>query len=355
MKHRLVLFHLILLFYGCTRKDRALPEVRSITESVYASGVVKAEDQYQIYPEVNGIIQRIHVSEGDTIAEGSILFTIEKTTPELNVENARVALKLAEENMKKLKDMEREVLLAKENMKQDSLMYQRYKKLWDQDAVTQVAMEEKELAYESSKTVYQNRLNELNQSRRSMQLDYQSARNNLRISLETAKDYTIRSNLAGKVFDVFPEVGELVSPQMPLAVIGNPDSFLLELQVDEDDLARVEIGQEVLIIMDSFGEKVFKATLSAIHPILEEGSGTFTVEAVFVKAPPRVYPNVSVEANIIIHKKEKALVIPREYLVNESYVLIEPDEKRKVEVGLKNYEYAEITEGLSKDQYIYKP
>ena len=147
----------------------------------------------------------------------------------------------------------------------------------------------------------------------------------------------------------------MVNPQTALALIGDSEIFLLELQVDEYDIAKIKEGQRVLVSMDSYKGKVFEAKVSKIYPIMNEHSKSFSVEAVFVIQPPVLYPNLTVEANVIIQAKEKALLIPRNYLMDDSFVLIAKDKRKKVITGLKDYRKVEIINGLTGNDIIYKP
>jgi multidrug efflux pump subunit AcrA (membrane-fusion protein) len=92
-----------------------------------------------------------------------------------------------------------------------------------------------------------------------------------------------------------------------------------------------------------------------IHPIIDSRLRTFQVDARFVNPPSVLYPNLTAEANIIISQKKRAILIPRDYLVNGSYVLTKKNKKLKVRTGLKDYEMVEITSDLDTSQYIYKP
>ena len=84
-------------------------------------------------------------------------------------------------------------------------------------------------------------------------------------------------------------------------------------------------------------------------------SKSFTVEADFIHPPASLYPNLTTEANIVIKVKEKALTIPRSYLLNDSTVMLANKEKRKVITGLKDYLKAEIIKGLSPTDQLIKP
>ena len=79
------------------------------------------------------------------------------------------------------------------------------------------------------------------------------------------------------------------------------------------------------------------------------------LDAVFVKGPAALYPNLTCEANIVIQQKEKALLIPRTYLLDGDQVLLENKEKRKVTTGLKDYQQVEIISGLTVNDIILKP
>jgi multidrug efflux pump subunit AcrA (membrane-fusion protein) len=107
--------------------------------------------------------------------------------------------------------------------------------------------------------------------------------------------------------------------------------------------------------MDSYKGQVFEAIVQKIDPIMNERSKSFTVEAGFVKQPPALYPNLTCEANIVIVEKSKALTIPRNFLLDSNYVLMENNEKRKVETGLKDYQKVEILSGITAKDILLKP
>jgi hypothetical protein len=107
--------------------------------------------------------------------------------------------------------------------------------------------------------------------------------------------------------------------------------------------------------MDSYKGQSFEAVVEKIYPIMNDRTKSFTVDARFVKQPAALYPNLTCEANIVIQQKEKALLIPRNYLLEGDYILLENKEKKKVTVGLKDYQQVEILSGLTVNDYILKP
>ena len=73
-----VLIILTLGVFSCgkTEEEITYPEKKSLTESVYASGLVKAKDQYEAFTSASGPIQEILVEEGDTVSIGTPILQV---------------------------------------------------------------------------------------------------------------------------------------------------------------------------------------------------------------------------------------------------------------------------------------
>ena len=188
-----------------------------------------------------------------------------------------------------------------------------------------------------------------------LQNEFKRANINYDINQKLSSDYSIKSSINGKVYDILKERGELVTPQTPLAVIGKADTFLLELAVDENDIIKISTGQKALVTMDSYKGQVLEATVDKIYPIMNERTRTFVVEAHFINPPKKLFPNLSAEANIIIQTKKNIITIPNNYIIDGKYVLVNTDEKREVKLGLNDYQKTEVLEGLKENETIYKP
>jgi HlyD family secretion protein len=351
-------FVFLLLLTACTGKQETTqPTVEAITESVYASGVVKSRDQYQVFPTVSGIIQQLLVTEGDVVKKGDPLLKIDNEAARLSTENARIAAEYSSvsANTAKLSELQETIDLARSKKQNDSLLLVRQRNLWANKIGTRVELEQRELSYKNSVTALQSAILRYRDLKKQLDFAAKQSQKNLQISETVSGDYTVRSETDGKVYSVLKEKGEMVSPQMPVAVIGAANDFILELQVDEYDIARIQPGQQVLLNLDSYKGQVFEAKVTKVNPAMNERTRSFTVEASFVTTPPALYPNLTTEANIVIRRKENALIIPREYLVDGTYVLNEDNEKVPVKTGLKDYQKVEILEGLTKEDVIVKP
>lgn len=340
---------------GCSSKSESIhPKVQNISSSVYASGTIKSKSQYQAVPLVSGIIQEVFVDDGDYVRKGQLLIRIDNRAQLINEENAALSASYYDlgSNQDKLEDAQNAIRLAREKLETDSLMYVRQLNLFNQNVISQVELEQRELAYQSSQNALSNAIIRYNDLKRQINFSAKQAKNNLALSSKSASDFEIRSDINGRVYSVLIEKGDLVGPQIPLAVIGSADSFILEMQVDEYDIAKVDLNMRVLVTMDSYKGQVFEARVNKINPLMNERSKTFKVEAIFTKAPKKIFPNTSFEANIVLESKKEVLTIPRTYLLKGDSVLLANGKKVKVKIGLRDFEFVEILSGLRPEDEI---
>ena len=240
-------------------------------------------------------------------------------------------------------------------MDNDQLLMERQQNLWSQGIGSKNEVEQRELSLKNSTTNYNAALLRYNDLKKQLNFSALQSQKNLQISKSHEKDFTITSEADGKIYNILKEEGEMVNTQTPVAVIGHASEFVIELQVDEYDIARIKTGQKIILKLDSYKGQVFEAIVTKINPIMNEQSRSFKIEADFTIKPPTLFANLTAEANIIIETKEKTLLIPRNYLVDDSLVLMENKELRKVTTGLKDYQKVEILNGLTANDFILNP
>lgn len=354
---KLILFCSCILIACNGSEQKIKPEFKGITESIYASGTVKSVNQYEAYATVNGIIKELYVAEGDKVKKGTPILYIGNDAQVLSMQNSALVAEFSDiaASRGKLSDARMSIDLAAGRLKNDSLLYYRQLYLWQQGIGTRVELEQRELAFQNSRNVYAASLVAYEDLQRQVNLNAKQSRNNLAISSRLAGDYTLRSEIDGVVYELPRKKGEIVGPQTPLALVGEGNHFLLELQVDEYDIIQVKDGMLVLITMDSYKGEVFRAHVTKINPLMNERSKTFVVEAQFLKAPPRLYPNMTFEANIVTRSKSKTLVIPRNCMLNDSTVVRSNGDKVFVKTGLKDYQKVEIISGLDSSDELKTP
>lgn len=344
---------------SCSDKtDKILPEEQVLTESVYASVTIQPDSLYQSYAIVSGILDANLVEEGDAVIKDEIIIQIINNTPKLNTQNSKLALDLAKQNYKGsaaiLNSIKDEIEATRLKYKNDSINYYRQENLWKQNIGSKVQYDSKKLNYELSSNSLRLLQSKYTRTKNELETAVQQAQNNYLSALINTKDFAVKSKINGKVYALYKEPGEIVTTMEPLAAIGSTNNFIIELLVDEVDIVRIAKGQNILITLDAYNNEVFKGKVSKIYPKKDERNQTFLVEGVFNNAPPKLYPGLSGEANIVIAKRDNALTIPKTYLIDGSKVKTD-DGIVTVETGLQSMEHVEILLGITKETYIHKP
>ena len=358
MKVHAILILASLVLFACSKKEESIsPSRGNITESIYASGTIKSVDQYQAFVSISGIIEEIYVQEGQEVEIGTPLLRVSNETQKFNLENAKLTANYNDlaNNQGKLIEAEAFAQTAKAKLKLDSSLFARQKTLWAQQVGTRVEYEQKELNYQSSKANYVSAHQRYLELKRQINFSAAQTKKNVQISARQSDDFILKSQVKGTVFNLLKEKGELVSPQLPIAVLGNTSQYILELQVDENDIFDVKIGQKVAVTFDAYKNQVFEASVTKIATIMNERNKTFLVEAHFTKAPAKLYPNITFEANILLRQKENALILPRNFLKNDSIVTLKNGESKIVKTGLMDFQKVEIVSGLTQQDQVVKP
>lgn len=358
MKKLLIYISASLILFACGKKpESTLPTIETITESVYASGSVESIDQYQVFASVNGIISSINVAEGDVVDAKTKLFSIFNESSRINRENAELNAEFSDinSNNSKLNDLKLAIELAKNKMLNDSISFSRQKILYSKEAISSSQLEQSELVYQSSKTNYLSNQLKYIDLKKQLNLTDKQSKNNVKLTQELENDFFITSDIKGRVYSILKKKGEMVNTQTPLAIIGDAKAFKIVMEVDEYDIIKIKKGLKIVVSLDSYKGQTFEAVVSKIDPIMNERSKTFTIEAAFINQPPVLYPNLTLEANIVIKTKPNILTIPRKYLINDQYVVLENGEKKYIKIGLKDYEKVEVISGIDKTDKIIIP
>lgn len=352
-------FLLPLIFLSaCQSETETLTPVRqAITESVYASGLIKSENQYEAFATVSGIVNQVFVHEGAAVEMGTPLLSVVNDAQQLTTENAKLSADLNALNLNsgKVDEAKSFVSLMNSELENATIMLKRQQNLWSQNVGTRIELEQKELAVKRSTNSLKSAKEKLKDLERQLAFQSKQAQNNLKISRKNTSDYLLKSKVKGTVYQLSINEGELISPQKSVAIIGDSQSYLLEMQVDEYDIVSIKTGMPVLVTLNSYRDSVFNAVVTRINPLMNLQSKTFTIEAKFVYPPNILYPNISFEANIVLRTKKNALLIPRNYLINDSTVVNKAGKQLTVKTGLKDYQMVEILSEISPNEELIIP
>lgn len=359
MKRQLSWLLLAAAVAGCGSKQKEIkPEMKLLTSAVYASGSLVPEQEYKVVSSVDGYLVQALVKEGDTVHKGDLLFIVSNEVHNAQALGAEALVKrtmpAVVDNAPVFKELQGRTEVARIKMQQDSLQYTRYKNLFGQNAISKSNYEKYYLQYQSSLKDYQNLKQNYQQQRISGDLQLQQAQNQLIVAAAQADIGKLKSFVNGVVYDVYKKEGDLITPSQPVALVGAGNMYA-KLLVDEDDLDKVYEGQLVLITIDAFPDKVFKAHISKVYPLLNKVEQSFRVDAVLDQPVPVTMYGLNLEANIVVADKKNVLAIPRAALMKGDTVLVRENgdaKKIKITKGVEDDNWIEVRSGVTASSTI---
>lgn len=165
----------------------------------------------------------------------------------------------------------------------------------------------------------------------------------------------IRSDCNGTIYQTMIEQGELVHLNQPLALVGDAEKRIIRLAVDQQDINKIKLGQQVLLKTDITGDTIYKATVMKIYSLMNEAQQSFRVDAAFNEIFLYPFIHNGVEANIIVNEKKNALVIPRNAITGKDSLIIKTNgktQKIKIETGIVSNDYIEIVNGINENTQV---
>jgi len=347
---------------SCGKKAETVRGQRKdITQAVYASGKIYPVNNYKVYSKLPGYIEKIHVKVNETVTIGQPLITIKSEVSEINVNTAKNLLDLASKNVQEssayLSTFKQEISNAKSRYQLDSTNSVRFSNLFNQNATSKNQLDQAKTQFDISKQSYLKAANNLASVKQKLNVEFENARLQYEAQQANRADYIISSVTKGKIYDIIPKEGELVNAQMTLMEIGDAFNYEVELNVDETDISLLKKGQKILFSIDAYKDRAFEGNVFEVYPRINISNKTSKVLATIkMNENLQVYSGMSVEGNIIITEKKNALVIPREYLINDKAVKIKGQEDLvPVTKGAEDLEFVEITSGITENDELIKP
>lgn len=332
---------------------------RSIRASILASGKLSHEQEVMLSTEVIGRVAALYVKEGDQVSEGQLVAQIDDEAPRAMVEQQRASTRM------------QEIAIESQKLRLKNLETQ-----WERKRQVHARQLLDDDSFEAA-------TNELELAR----LDVQTREASLaqaRAMLEEAEKNLSRtrvlSPLAGVVSSLDIKVGEMAIssttnvPGSSLMTIGNPSSIHTEVNVDEADIADIEVGQEAEVVAIGYPDSPMRGRVKEIAITAKPPTQTSTALSFVVKIAIDdsngvvLHPGMSSRAEIFTSNNENLPSVPiaavlleedRSLGSKKNYVFrFDDGVARKIEVGLgiADDTYQAIRSGLTVgDRFITGP
>jgi len=204
-----------------------------------------------------------------------------------------------------------------------------------------------------------------------------SAVKQLEAALATAKtqlkDCSITAPISGIISSRLLEQGDQAIPSVPIFTIVKMDQVKIQIEVVENQIDLVKIGQKAHIRVEAFPDEVFEGEISKINPTLNPATRTIGAEVLINNPEYKLRPGMFAKVEVVIDRHENSLLIPKfailentrlKYLGGEltnsqviidRYVFVIKDStalKKDIETGFVDGNVAEVLKGLSRDDLL---
>ena len=268
---------------------------QTIIQKVNASGKIQPESEVKISATSSAIIDSITVVEGEYVKKNQHLISLDRKQLQANVDQVTSAVRS-----------------ASARVKQDKANRERVERIYEQGLASDQELEGAQAAYEISKS-------QLDQSRAS-----------LMVSQDALDKARLVSPQNGIVTKINKEVGEMAMGGMfsldVLMIIADLSRMEVIVDVNENDVVSISIGDTSEIEIDAYIDTVFYGVVSEIAHMAEtsnfgsqEQVTNFKVKVRMLDVPPNIRPGMSATANIITEVRKNALAIPIQSLTVREY------------------------------------
>ncbi len=312
----------------------------AITEKVSATGKVQPEIEVKISSEVSGEIIDLPVVEGQVVEKGQLLVRINPDLYQSAIDRTVASLSTARAN---LNQAEAQLNEAKYN-------YDRNQVLLDKGVISRAEWEKIESSFEVAKA-----------SKNSAYYNVQAAQATVTEARDNMNRTAIYAPASGTISKLDVELGERVlgTQQMTgteLMRIANLNNMEVEVDVNENDIVKIAVGNKAVIEVDAYLKKKFEGTVTSISNSADE---TLTADQVtnfkvkvkidkssyqdLVEGKPATYspfrPGMTATVDIISSEKSGILAVPIGAIIMHQE---EGADTRKEAVFVKNGDVAEI-------------
>lgn len=344
-------------------------------DAVYATGTLEAQPRVTLRAKVGGTVAEVLAAEGSVVKQGDLLVRLENPAVvndlargEADVSAADAFASSSSPQLAQLQaqaaGLRAQIVVAKADLDRTAALVK-------SGSVSAAELDRARAhAAELRAALAANA-----QAQRALKIDAQRNAAHQHADVKTlsarAADTEIRAPFDGVVLSKSIELGEVVTANQPLLRVGDTRHLIIEVAVDEADVARVRDGRPAVpgqppptttpngsasawVRLYAYPNKRFMAHVTEVLPDANRERKSYVARLTFDDAPEGLRSGMSVEANIIVATRADALIVPAT-AVKDGFVWRVEDGKvrrRPVEVGIRDLARVELTSGVAKGDLV---
>jgi HlyD family secretion protein len=320
---------------------------RTITEIISESGAVTTTGQVSIYSPTNGVIAKVFVTNGQTVAEGTKLFTVKSTATSGEKAAALAAYQAAKSVVQQAENNRRSTTATVDRVHDD---------LKNKDSTETFTEKESRVAAEVAHDNAYDTLLSARVQLVSAQIAYQATQNAI-----------VTAPISGLVLNLAIASGSGVlansplTPTTPILVIGGLGPAEILISVGESDINKIQLGQKAEIKLDAVDNQTYQGVVRRFdaNGSITGGVVKFNVYIEIVNPDHKIRPGMTADVDLTTQELKGVLSVPN--------AAVKPYQKGKavrkldasgslvfipVKIGVKGKEFTQISAGLVDGQEV---
>ncbi|MBI3913666.1 MAG: efflux RND transporter periplasmic adaptor subunit, partial [Chloroflexi bacterium] len=344
----------------------------TLIATVSASGAISPLREASLAFNTTGAVTQLAVKQGDAVKKGQLLAALDARVLDLQIVQAEASLASADAALANLKSpVANDLIIAKADIDKALAALARAQADYDRIggasnpfiAMTpqSAALQTATLDYQKALAVYSSKINPNENQIKQLDANVRQARAARDLAKQRLEDAILRAPFDGTVTKIDFDLGSYVPAAKPVVTVADTSELRVKVNIDETDIARVVIGQEVTIGLDAYPSASINARVSdvAAAATTVQGVVNYIVTVTLNPGDVPVKIGMTANANVVVAKKDNVLLVPNRAVRAvgaKRFVTIQktPEQTQDIEVklGLANDQETEVVSGLEEGQQL---
>jgi RND family efflux transporter MFP subunit len=348
--------------------------LRQLPRFFEATGGLAPNEKSDVMPSTTGKVVALGVDMGSYVRRGQMVVRLDPNDLRLRLEQAqaqhaqatatlrqneakiglRPGQKFIPENVPEVASARAALSLAEKNL-------QRYEKLIESGDVSRAAYDQQRSQRDQLREQYQVAVHQAQQNYAAVanaKAAVDAAQSQVGLARRSLEYAVVIAPISGVVSERTANLGEYVSPQQKVATIVNMNPVRVRIDIPEQAIPRVRVGESVSIRVSAYPDRNFAGHIARVSPNVSATSRTLTVEAEVQNPNGELKPGQFATVRILLPQSEPAVLVPQRAVRQVSgatYVFVIKNgraEQRLVQTGQIEGDLIEINSGVAADEIV---
>ena len=348
--------------------------MRQLPQFFEATGSLTGDQQTDVAPQVAGKVVAVGVDLGSYVKRGQMIVRLDDVDAKLRVQQAQAQLEQAKAALRQAEEKAGiragqsfdpnkvpEVANARVALELAEKNLRRAEKLIESGDVSRSAYDQQKAQRDQLKEAYESALSLARQNFAAVataRANVTNAESQLGLAQRSLSYSLVYSPIDGYVAERNADLGEYVSPSTKVATIVRINPLRVRIDIPEQAIPAVNVGQSVSVTTSAWPDRNFSGRIARISPNVTPTSRTLTVEAEIENGSGALKPGQFATVRILQSRAQPAVLVPSRAVRTESgvsRVFVIKDgraQQRLVQLGQTEGDLVEIKSGVAADELV---